>query len=64
MIEKNQTVPNATLYEFIAEETPGCALGPNPFQVSDMVKDKKKSSFLDCLEHLHQLAQPNTSRAT
>jgi peroxiredoxin (alkyl hydroperoxide reductase subunit C) len=41
MIEKNQTVPNATLYEFIAEETPGCALGPNPFQVSDMVKDKK-----------------------
>jgi peroxiredoxin len=36
-----QALPNVTLYEFIEEETPGCAVGPNAFQVSDMVKGKK-----------------------
>jgi glutaredoxin/glutathione-dependent peroxiredoxin len=36
-----QALPNATLYEFIEEETPGCAVGPNAFQVGDMVKGKK-----------------------
>jgi glutaredoxin/glutathione-dependent peroxiredoxin len=41
MIAVNQTVPNATLYEFIAEETPGCTIGPNAFQVSEIVKGKK-----------------------
>lgn len=41
MIAVNQAVPNATLYEFIAEETPGCAIGPNAFQVSEIVKGKK-----------------------
>ena len=41
MIAVNQTVPNATLYEYIAEETPGCTIGPNAFQVSEIVKGKK-----------------------
>ena len=41
MIAVNQTVPNATLYEYIAEETPGCTIGPNAFQVSEVVKGKK-----------------------
>jgi glutaredoxin/glutathione-dependent peroxiredoxin len=41
MIALNQAVPNATLYEFIAEETPGCTIGPNAFQVSEIVKGKK-----------------------
>jgi len=41
MIALNQEVPNATLYEFIAEETPGCTIGPNAFKVSDIVKGKK-----------------------
>nr|UOZ96153.1 Peroxiredoxin [Cupriavidus sp.] len=36
-----QALPNVTLYEFIEEETPGCTVGPNAFQVSDMVKGKK-----------------------
>ncbi|MFM1881469.1 MAG: hypothetical protein RLZZ344_1703 [Pseudomonadota bacterium] len=36
-----QALPNVTLYEFIEEETPGCAVGPNAFQVADMVKGKK-----------------------
>jgi len=36
-----QALPNVTLYEFIEEETPGCTVGPNAFQVSDMVKEKK-----------------------
>ena len=41
MIALNQEVPNATLYEFIAEETPGCTIGPNAFKVSEIVKGKK-----------------------
>ena len=41
MIALNQEVPNATLYEYIAEETPGCTIGPNAFQVSEIVKGKK-----------------------
>lgn len=41
MIAVNQTVPNATLFEFIAQETPGCTIGPNAFEVSEIVKGKK-----------------------
>ena len=41
MIQSNQAVPNATIYEFIAEETPGCTIGPNAFQVSEITKGKK-----------------------
>jgi peroxiredoxin (alkyl hydroperoxide reductase subunit C) len=41
MIALNQEVPNATLYEYIAEETPGCTIGPNAFKVSDIVTGKK-----------------------
>ena len=40
-IQIGQALPNNTLYEFIEEETPGCAIGPNAFQVADMVKGKK-----------------------
>ncbi|MFZ9809881.1 MAG: peroxiredoxin [Burkholderiaceae bacterium] len=39
-IQVGQAMPNVTLYEFIEEETPGCAVGPNAFQVADMVKGK------------------------
>ena len=28
-IQVGQALPNVTLYEFIEEETPGCAVGPN-----------------------------------
>jgi peroxiredoxin len=34
-------LPEATLTEFIESETEGCALGPNSFKVSDLVKGKK-----------------------
>ena len=34
-------LPEARLSEFIDTETPGCTLGPNNFQVSDLVKGKK-----------------------
>ncbi|MEI7531834.1 MAG: peroxiredoxin [Betaproteobacteria bacterium] len=45
MIEVNQKLPNATLYEFIAEETPGCTIGPNAFQVEEIIKNKKIAIF-------------------
>jgi len=41
MIAVNQAIPNATLYEFISQETPGCTIGPNAFQVSEITKGKK-----------------------
>jgi peroxiredoxin len=34
-------LPEGTLSEFIETETEGCALGPNTFQVADLVKGKK-----------------------
>jgi peroxiredoxin len=34
-------LPQGTLSEFIETETEGCALGPNTFQVADLVKGKK-----------------------
>ncbi len=38
-------VPDGTLTEFIENETAGCALGPNEFKVSDLVKGKKILMF-------------------
>ena len=40
-IQVGQSLPNATLYEFFDEETGGCSIGPNAFQVADLVKGKK-----------------------
>ncbi len=40
-IQVGQRVPDGTLGEFIEQETPGCALGPNTFQVSALVKGKR-----------------------
>ncbi|NBV88747.1 MAG: peroxiredoxin [Betaproteobacteria bacterium] len=39
-IQAGQALPNVTLYEFIEDETPGCSIGPNAFQVSDLVRGK------------------------
>ena len=41
MIKVGDRLPEATLSEFIETETAGCALGPNSFKVSDLVKGKK-----------------------
>lgn len=40
-IKVGDRVPDGTLTEFIETETAGCTLGPNAFQVADLVKGKK-----------------------
>lgn len=40
-IRIGDALPDGTLHEFIETETEGCALGPNAFQVADLVKGKK-----------------------
>ena len=44
-IKVGDRVPDATLTEFIETETAGCTLGPNNFQVADLVKGKKILMF-------------------
>jgi peroxiredoxin (alkyl hydroperoxide reductase subunit C) len=41
MIVVGQKLPNATLYEFMNEETEGCSLGPNAFEVEKLAAGKK-----------------------
>ena len=41
MIAVGQKLPNATLYEFLNEETEGCAIGPNAFEIDKLVTGKK-----------------------
>lgn len=45
MIKVGDRLPSGTLYEFIEEETPGCTIGPNAFQVDEMVKGKRIAVF-------------------
>lgn len=44
-IKVGDRVPESTLAEFIETETEGCSLGPNNFQVSDLVKGKTIALF-------------------
>jgi peroxiredoxin len=44
-IKTGDTVPNATLFEFIEVEGNGCSVGPNPFKVADLVPGKKIAVF-------------------
>ena len=44
-IKVGDTVPDATLTEFIEVEGNGCTIGPNAFKVSDLVKGKKIAAF-------------------
>jgi peroxiredoxin (alkyl hydroperoxide reductase subunit C) len=41
MIAVGQKLPNATLYEFMNEETEGCTVGPNAFEIEKLVAGKK-----------------------
>lgn len=41
MIKAGDTLPDGILNEFIEVETAGCSIGPNSFNVKDMVKGKK-----------------------
>ncbi|MGH7366103.1 MAG: peroxiredoxin, partial [Candidatus Rokuibacteriota bacterium] len=40
-IKVGDRVPDGTLTEFIEQETPGCTVGPNAFQMADLTKGKK-----------------------
>ncbi|MYN14912.1 redoxin family protein [Pusillimonas sp. TS35] len=44
-IKIGDRVPDGTLSEFFDVETGGCAVGPNNFQVADLVKGKKIAVF-------------------
>ena len=44
-IKIGESVPEATLTEFVEIEGNGCAIGPNAFKVSDLVKGKKIALF-------------------
>ncbi|MFO1198711.1 MAG: peroxiredoxin [Burkholderiaceae bacterium] len=44
-IKVGDTLPDATLREFIEVEGNGCSIGPNAFKVSDMVKGRKIAIF-------------------
>ncbi|WP_317201253.1 peroxiredoxin [Janthinobacterium sp.] len=44
-IKIGDTLPQGTLAEFIESATEGCALGPNTFQVADLLKGKKIAIF-------------------
>ena len=44
-IKAGDRVPDGTLTEFIETETAGCSLGPNAFQVADLVKGRKIALF-------------------
>lgn len=44
-IKIGDTLPEGTLSEFIETATEGCSLGPNTFQVKDLVKGKKIAIF-------------------
>ena len=46
MIAVGQKLPNATLYEFFNEETEGCSLGPNAFEVEKLLAGKKIVIFV------------------
>ena len=44
-IKIGDQLPAGTLSEFVETETEGCSLGPNTFQVADLVKGKKIAIF-------------------
>jgi peroxiredoxin len=44
-IKVGDTLPDATLTEFVEVEGNGCSIGPNAFKVSDLVKGKKIAIF-------------------
>jgi peroxiredoxin len=45
MIKAGDKLPDGVLTEFIETEQPGCTIGPNNFNVSDLVKGKKIAVF-------------------
>jgi len=44
-IKVGDTFPGGKVWEYVEEETPGCSIGPNEFNVEDMVKGKRIALF-------------------
>lgn len=44
-IKVGDRIPDGKLWEFVEEETPGCSIGPNEFDVADLVKGKRIAVF-------------------
>jgi peroxiredoxin len=44
-IKTGDKLPTGTLWEFIEEETPGCSVGPNSFDVAQQLKGKRVAIF-------------------
>lgn len=44
-IKVGDRLPDGTVTEMVENETPGCAIGPNTFQVADLVKGKRVVIF-------------------
>ena len=44
-IKIGDTFPGGKVWEYVEEETPGCSIGPNEFNVEDLVKGKRIALF-------------------
>src|SRR5689334_20229685 len=44
-IKVGDRLPSGTLWEFVEVETPGCQVGPNAFQVDNLVQGKRIAIF-------------------
>lgn len=44
-IKTGDTFPAGKVWEYIEEETPGCSIGPNEFNLEDLVKGKRIALF-------------------
>jgi peroxiredoxin len=44
-IKVGDTFPGGKVWEYVEEETPGCSIGPNEFDVEDLVKGKRIALF-------------------
>ncbi len=44
-IKVGDKLPGGKLWEFIEEETPGCSIGPNEFDLAEQVKGKRIALF-------------------
>ncbi len=44
-VKVGDKLPGGKLWEFVEEETPGCSIGPNEFDVAEQVKGKRIAVF-------------------
>lgn len=44
-IKVGDRIPGGKLWEFVEEETPGCSIGPNEFDVAQLIKGKRIAVF-------------------